>query len=137
MDLNNASIQKAINQKDDNKLDSDFSVGYDENYEPDDYYDEQRQWDDGDYYRERDRENPDAYLRYEAEAEEERYNVSMIVSVDEALQQLANNNTASLRNFNELQPEKVFKDLIANRDETEQAKLLTIFSEILSDTTQA
>lgn len=39
--------------------------------------------------------------------------------------------------INELKPEKVFKDLIANRDESEQAKLLTIFSEILSDTTQA
>jgi exonuclease SbcD len=39
--------------------------------------------------------------------------------------------------INELEPEKVFKDLIANRDEAEQAKLLSIFSEILSDTTQA
>jgi exonuclease SbcD len=39
--------------------------------------------------------------------------------------------------LNELKPEKVFKDLIANREEAEQAKLLSIFSEILSDTTQA
>lgn len=45
--------------------------------------------------------------------------------------------TYNPQTINELQPEKVFKDLIANRDETEQAKLLTIFSEILSDTTQA
>ncbi len=37
----------------------------------------------------------------------------------------------------ELNPEKVFKVLIANREEVEQAKLLSIFSEILSDTTQA
>jgi hypothetical protein len=39
--------------------------------------------------------------------------------------------------LNDLNPEKVFKDLIVNRDEAEQAKLLSIFSEILSDTTQA
>lgn len=39
--------------------------------------------------------------------------------------------------LNDLNPEKVFKDLIANRNEAEQAKLLSIFSEILSDTTQA
>lgn len=39
--------------------------------------------------------------------------------------------------LNELKPEKVFKDLIANREEAEQAKLMSIFSEILSDTTQA
>jgi hypothetical protein len=45
--------------------------------------------------------------------------------------------TYNPQTINELQPEKVFKDLIANRDEAEQAKLLTIFSEILSDTTQA
>ena len=39
--------------------------------------------------------------------------------------------------LNDLNPEKVFKDLIANREEAEQVKLLSIFSEILSDTTQA
>lgn len=37
----------------------------------------------------------------------------------------------------ELKPEKVLKDLIANRDEAEQTKLLSIFAEILSETTQA
>ncbi len=41
------------------------------------------------------------------------------------------------KTINELKPEKVFKDLIANRDQEEQAKLLSIFAEILSDTTQA
>ena len=46
----------------------------------------------------------------------------------------SNFNTQEL---NDIKPEKVFKDLIANREEAEQTKLLEIFTTIYADTIQA
>ena len=43
----------------------------------------------------------------------------------------------SANDLNDLKPEKVVKDLISGRDETEQSKLLAIFSAVYADVIQS
>lgn len=58
-----------------------------------------------------------------------------IIYTDKAAERFSNN--FDPQELNTLSPEKVFKDLIAGREEAEQKKLLELFSAIYADTNQS